>query len=690
MVRLFLPKKMPDTLTSDYASAQTNWQKNHSQWVEDFTSHRLSFIPGLLPEWAVSIPNPQLLPILEKRLGKATLEACLQPEETWPSAAAGQPSAGWLKRTNMAGINVRTIQNFWNVVKYALTLPASQSAIHLLPIWEPGVVSSLYGIASWNINPEFFSQELYETYPHLDTVERQLKVTVNLLHTLGKSVGLDVIPHTDRYSEVVLANPQYFEWLQRKGTKIVNHLNNLHEQVQDAILDFLQKNGSNGVVCPEGREAFFGETFGEANRILALFGMLRDYGQRSERRAALMDHLFNLGYEPAPATMAPPYRGLKVDPASVTIDSQGREWVDYVIENPTSMSRVFGPLTRFKFYENKNDNKDWEIDFSNPKKDVWAYFTSAYAQIAREYNFDFMRGDMSHVQMRAEGVPAQPDDFYDPLRAVRNFIQLEKPHFGYFAESFLGPAGYLAYGDEVDHLEAADADTTLGDLQSMVVGSPEFLQNFRWYLDILATRRVTPSFTIMTGDKDDPRFDKFYVGGNEARLFMALFLPDMPSYMGLGFESRDRHLSPAPNEHYTKLFVFKISDGPKATKGSYVWGKNAALFANLLKIRMFAEGFMPGIANCNTRWLLPPDPTGHKKIIAWTLTEKPELLFVVNLDWEHEALNVKIPSPVKITGAENWQLVFSTLEENTENLTGSVNLQLSRIGKGEARIYQSK
>ncbi len=152
---------MPDTLTSDYASAQTNWQKNHSQWVEDFTSHRLSFISGLLPEWAVSIPNHQLLPILEKRLGKATLEACLQPEETWPAVAAGQPSANWLKRTNMAGINVRTIQNFWNVVKYTLTLPASQSAIHLLPIWEPGVVSSLYGIASWNINPEFFSRELY-------------------------------------------------------------------------------------------------------------------------------------------------------------------------------------------------------------------------------------------------------------------------------------------------------------------------------------------------------------------------------------------------------------------------------------------------------------------------------------------------------------------------------------------------
>jgi hypothetical protein len=353
------------------------------------------------------------------------------------------------------------------------------------------------------------------------------------------------------------------------------------------------------------------------------------------------------------------------------------------------MSRVFGPLTRYKFYENKNDNRDWEIDFSKPKKDVWDYFTESYARLAREYGFDFMRGDMSHVQMRAEGIPVQPDDYYDPLRAVKEAIQREKPHFGYFAESFLGPGGYLAYGDEVDHLEAADADTTLGDLQSMVVGSPEFLQNFRWYLDILACRKVTPSFTLLTGDKDDPRFDKFYAGGNEARLFIALFLPDMPSYMGLGFECRDVHLVPAPNEHYTKLFVFKISEGPKSTKGSYVWGKNVALFSNLLKIRLFAESFISNIENCTTRWLLPPDPTGHKKIIAWTLEEEPALLFMVNLDWEQDAVNVKIPCPAENETAPGWKLLFSSAGMTAETpVFNRKNLHFDRIEKGEGRIYR--
>ena len=57
---------------------------------------------------------------------------------------------------------------------------------------------------------------------------------------------------------------------------------------------------------------------------------------------------------------------------------------------------------------------------------------------------------------------------------------------------------------------------------------------YRWYRDLLETRRVAPSFTVITGDKDDPRFDAFYREGSVLRLFMALFLTDMPSYMALG------------------------------------------------------------------------------------------------------------------------------------------------------------
>jgi hypothetical protein len=35
--------------------------------------------------------------------------------------------------------------------------------------------------------------------------------------------------------------------------------------------------------------------------------------------------------------------------------------------------------------------------------------------------------------------------------------------------------------------------------------------------------------------------------------------------MSLGYEQRDPHPVPAPNENYTKLYVFQLDEGPKAT-----------------------------------------------------------------------------------------------------------------------------
>src|SRR5665811_1338691 len=199
-----------------------------------------------------------------------------------------------------------------------------------------------------------------------------------------------------------------------------------------------------------------------------------------------------------------------------------------------------------------------------------------------------MRGDMSHVQMRPDGVPDVIGEYYDILTAVKTHVQrsAKAPWFGYFAETFLPARDVFQFGEELDHLEASLADVTLGDLQSTVVGGHEYLRRFRRYLDDLATRRTAPAYTVMTADKDDPRFDEMYRAGNEARLFTALFLPDMPSYVGLGFEIRDVHWDPVENERYTKLFVFR-EEGDSNTYPSkarfgerFIWGENDELFAS--------------------------------------------------------------------------------------------------------------
>jgi hypothetical protein len=690
----------------DLHSAVVAWEQHRDVVSARFAGGEVSFLEGLLPELAVKLGVTETVDLLRRRyggsvdlaLGAAATDPQV-PATSLPPALAGpvvhHTDGAWLRRANLVGINVRTIGTLWHVIPYSLTLPAVYDGIHLLPIWEPGVVSSLYGLASWEVNTEFFSPELAEAFPHLDRVQRQLRAVVNLLHVTGRVVGMDVIPHTDRFSEMALAQPSYFEWMRRRGDRIVDHADRLHEEVEHLIESWLAEVGPAEGEEPPDRETLF-RLWDEPRRLRVLFGPPGDRRGRTARRAALVERLHGHGLEPVPATMGVPFRGLAVDPESGTTDQHGLVWRDYLIERSETMSRVFNPLARYKLYGRLDDNADWEVDFSTPRTEVWEDVCGHYADIQAAYGFDFMRGDMSHVQMRPGGVPAEIDEHYDIPAAVKRRIRDRgAAWFGYFAESFLPPRDVFGYGEELDHLEASDADTTLGDLQSSVVGSNEFISGLRRYLDIGATRSCVPCFTLMTGDKDDPRFDEFYRAGNEVRMFLSLLLPDVPSYVALGFETRDVHLSPAPNEHYTKLFVFH-EDGDsnvypsKARSGPYVWGRNVALFERLTRLRSFVEEILTDLEGTTTRWLLPPDACAYSRVVAWTQEEDPRWLFVANLDVVAPSRYFGVPglaeSGLRPVG------VFSTHgevppEDRTPRWNGRHH-RVENLEPGEARAYR--
>ncbi|GAB2559881.1 alpha-amylase family protein [Spirosoma areae] len=662
-------------MSNSITDLQSDWYQQYATYTNAYQSGRLSYIPNLLPQTAVQLSVYQTLDILHKRLGTDVLRHALNPDETIDSPAKRYSDGSWLKRSNMVGINVRTIGSFWNIIDYVLTLPACHDSIHLLPIWEPGVVGSLYGMVSWQINPEFFDIDLARYVPALDSVEKQLKAVTNLLHALGRTVGMDVIPHTDRFSEMVLACPSLFEWVQRdeKGgnpAKLADHSSFVYRYVEEAIWQFLKFRGAaDGTLLTFAKEAFFSTDVAvltDDHRLRMLFGYPHDYGGRLNRRLELMRHLVAQGFETLPMTMAPPYRGIHIDPNEYVIDDSGQIWYQYAFDKPEAMSRVFGPLARYRFYESKDNNQHWELDFDRPNRPAWDYICRKVNDCQRTYNFDFMRGDMAHVQMQPAGVPATIGPYYDPLRAIKKYVQAAGvPYYAFFAETFLAPPDTMGYGNEPDHLEAIEADSTLGDLQSMVVGSAGFRQQFAAYDHYLKTRRFAPNFTVMTADKDDPRFDEFYRTGNLFRYFTALFLTDMPSYVGLGFEVRNRHEQRGNNEEYTKLYVFRIEDDrqpDKVTHGPFEWGQNADQFVAIGRIRAFAESIWPEIIGKETRWIAPPadGSAGGDSYIAWTHTEPTAYMFAASLTGNLPKALPKLPAGEVVfeeEGCRVWKLV---------------------------------
>jgi len=285
--------------------------------------------------------------------------------------------------------------------------------------------------------------------------------------------------------------------------------------------------------------------------------------------------------------------------------------------------------------------------------------------------------------MRPEGVPAVAGAYYDPLRAVKQKIQETTPHFAYFAESFLERPGFMAYGDEVEHLERSEADVTLGNLQSLVPGSPEFWATVDHYLTIEAKSSVTPAWTVITGDKDDPRFDHFHHWGELARAFTGLFLGKLPLYFSLGFEQRDRHFQRAANEVYSKLYVFQETRGDKAVSGPFVWGDNLGLFADWTRLQNFAAGLMAHLGAAQVLGATAGAGEGQEgRVLAWLRPASDgegTYLFVAHFGPASLA-EVKVVLPAGFSQAD---LLFATEEREHELvLVGEQSVTLAEVDGG--------
>lgn len=124
-----------------------------------------------------------------------------------------------------------------------------------------------------------------------------------------------------------------------------------------------------------------------------------------------------------------------------------------------------------------------------------------------------------------------------------------------------------------------------------------------------------------------------------------------------------------------------MPEGPKGTKGPFVWGKNRSLYYKISRQKILAEEIFSLIKDQPVQWLLPPDPIGERRVIAWTQAEQPAFVFVANMNPKtgYSGLQISFPEG-------NWQLCFSTEKEVVE--AGDFSGVLPVVGAGEGLVWR--
>lgn len=653
------------------------------------------FIP-LPPKDIMALSLPQTRILLNQLTGKDIIASSrLGKKIAGPMAT--QTDGKWLQKSNLIGIHPRLAPTYLDMVKYAMSFP--EDAVHLLPVLQAGAGNSLYAPASWNLSREFMSPEL--TAQGLDTPQKQLKFAINSMHALGKSVGLDVQSHTDRYSETVFAFPEYFEWIRLNSEKNreISNADTLHEAVQEEIRGYLRSSGdANGQpVDEETLNKFFTPETTEEKRLNLLFGPTTNESTRMIRRLSLMNWIRDQGFETIPVPIFYHHRPIKF--MEMVREPNGVSWAKFEandnIEEPYPLSfTVFGSITPFKLYHSTNGIPDT----TRPNLPVWDYYANKIATLQKEYGFDFLRVDMPYTNTTAP--PAGSEASPEPKAFwayVKQKIQAQNPSIATLAEAFFDPRCCRGV-DGYQNIEASQFEVALGNMQYQAMDQ-NFLGKTKGLNLASLFRKVTFSIcqTMMTDDSDKPKFNYAYGAplAKQIRAFIGLFL-NQTSYMGQGFETRD--LDPSmDNRNYSCHF---IDGNVKDSQGNFQWGQDQAFFNTLTRLREQYTKLKDTLNTQSHYWL----DNNHGDVGAWTYSDPKtgvDRLFVLNTDANTEKPEVNITNPLDVEALDVSKGTQQTLallpefstDESKKSLATMIvrrgtPIKITNLGPGEGRIYR--
>lgn len=552
-------------------------------------------------EDCLNIPFEQSFKMLEKLIPKRELELALDISKHYPSPLRNNKNTKWTQTAKIIGINPRITKTYWGIIKYAMIFP--ENCIHLMPLWETGD-GSLYVQNSWNLNKDFFDEDLSKL--GYNTVEKQLKLIINILHSLGKIVGFDCLPHVDNFSEIVLTNPKYFEWIKLNNLKTSQifdiDTNNIYKEIEKIIIQEI--NAPENLYDLEEKERYN----------IIFHKNVDNYTQRMNLRKQIR----NNGYEPIPVVEHSPMRPVIFD----KIESKNDEnWAKFVVKDKSSHAKIFGNITPYKWYKISKDGYPIK---NNLEKDVWDYFINKINDFQSEYNFDFLRADMAHNQISHSHNDEKDEHSIEMWKVLKDLIHKNKPYFATFAEAFYG--NYYING--IQDMQNKNFDIVLGNMNFKEINEDyfnwlddfinPFAKNFNFY----------PCVTIFTNDGDLQEHRHLYSDNNMnmLRYFISIFLK-LPSYMGIGFETKS--CNPISNNEYSNYSTLK--------QNNYVFGENNNLFIFINKMREFYIQFQQIIQNCNVEIL----DFNSKDIFGWMYENK--LIFIAKIK----------DIPISIAGCDN-------------------------------------
>lgn len=628
------------------------------------------------PEKVLNISFHETVKMLSCLMSKEDLKKAFDINIFYPSPVKDFKNGNWIKKNKIIGINPRIARTYFGIIKYAMTFP--EESIHIMPLWEPGCDGSIYSRINWKLSEKWLDPELSDK--GFDSPEKQLKLVINLLHALGKTVGFDAVPHTDKYAEEVFISPEFFEWvkLNPQRTKQLSlskiEYNNLYEEVKTIIRGFLENNGdSNNIKIDETLlNDFYSDTIDLNLRSKLLFGLNPDTALK--RRLELINLIRGNCFETIPVFEHSPCRPILFDKI---VSNKGLEWAEFKVKDKPEGSVVFNSVTPYKWYE--IDDQGY-INIEKPNLNVWQYFIDEITNFQSEYNFDFLRADMAHVQISHSHSNKEKHLHYDNelWKKVKENVQRKVPYFATFAESFLNEY----YIDAVQDMKNKAFDIILG-MSNYTFLNNDYIDCIKRYRKIATESNVSPCISMITGDSDKPAGTDFWKSPNaiELRYFTMLFL-DLPGYSAMGIEKRE--LIPKSDEEFSGLFTL---DKPF----KYKWGENINLLKYFQKIRKLYPEIQSKTKSQTLKWF----ETGSEFNACWGYYNKKNsefsYIFMLNIDTQKSPV-INLKSLTSFIDNKKYYLkpVYSVLTNLSEikKIDLAKSYLCDNIPLADCRIYK--